>query len=72
MSIEMALLARAEIASGCARTFTYPPPDTCGNTVQMLEFVAETHLISWIVIGAFFLLLFFVSTMVFGGHHSGH
>ena len=71
MSIEMLLLAKAELASGCAKTFMYPAPENCGGTVQMLEFATETHLISWVVIGGFFLALFLVSTMVFGGH-GGH
>lgn len=57
MSIELLLLQKIEVASGCAKKLVFPVPESCDSTSQLFGFIAQYHLISWAVILFFFLML---------------
>jgi len=62
MSFEMLLLEKAQIASGCAKKLTIPSPESCDMTVDFLEFVANNHLVTWVVVIGFMFALITAST----------
>lgn len=53
----MLLLKKIELATECSRKLVFPVPESCDSTTQLFGFIAQYHLISWIVILFFFLML---------------
>ena len=57
MSIELLLLRKIEMATECSKKLVFPVPESCDATTQLFGFIAQYHLISWVVILFFFLML---------------
>ena len=57
MSIELLLLKRVELATGCSGKLVFPVPESCDASSRLFGFIAQYHLISWAVILFFFLML---------------
>ena len=63
MSIELLILKQVEISSGCSKKLKFPVPESCDTTSQLFGVIAEYHLITWVVILFFFLMLFSLALM---------
>jgi disulfide bond formation protein DsbB len=57
MSIELLLLKHIEIATGCAKKLVFPVPESCSASAQLFGTIAQYHLITWMVILFFFVML---------------
>lgn len=57
MSIELLLLQKVERATECSSTLRFSVPESCDGFNQMFGFIAQYHLVTWMVIAFFFIML---------------